>query len=76
MLRIFYERGELPVVINHSGAKTSLSWTRPIETLPLKIVVPIFFDGLREEEEPFCCIGLGQGARRIRLVGAGRHGGA
>jgi Parkin co-regulated protein len=53
-LRIFYERGELPVVINHSGAKTSLSWTRPIETLPLKIVVPIFFDGLREEEEPFC----------------------
>lgn len=29
-----------------------------------------------DQSEPFCCIGPGQGARRIRLVYAGRHGGA
>lgn len=52
-LRRFYERGDLPVCIDHSGAKSKLLWKVEIEKLDYHHYLPIFFDGLRENEEPY-----------------------
>lgn len=51
--RRFYERGDLPVVIQHRGNGRKLDWRVDIEKLDFHHYLPIFFDGLRELEEPF-----------------------
>lgn len=51
--RRFYERGDLPVVIQHRGNGRKLDWRVDIEKLDFHHYLPIFFDGLREVEEPF-----------------------
>lgn len=52
-LRRFYERGDLPVVIDQAGVKSRLSWKVEITKLDFHHYLPIFFDGLRECEEPY-----------------------
>ncbi|CAK9006927.1 unnamed protein product [Durusdinium trenchii] len=52
MLRFFYERGDLPVQIYH-GAMGKLLWKVDVEKLDYHHYLPIFFDGLREKEDPF-----------------------
>jgi len=52
-LRRFYERGDLPVVIDQAGVKSRLSWKVEITKLDFHHYLPIFFDGLREVEEPY-----------------------
>jgi len=52
MLRIFYERGDLPVQIYH-GSMGRLVWKVDVERLDYHHYLPIFFDGLREKEDPF-----------------------
>lgn len=54
-MRRLYERGDLPCRIEH-GLRRTLVWRVPEETLDLKYYLPIFFDGIREEEEPYCTI--------------------
>jgi len=51
--RRFYERGDLPVTIQHRGNGRILDWKVPVEKLDYHHYLPIFFDGLRELEEPF-----------------------
>jgi hypothetical protein len=51
--RRFYERGDLPVTIQHRSDGRTLSWKVDIEKLDLHHYLPIFFDGLRELEEPY-----------------------
>ncbi|KAG5492888.1 hypothetical protein JKF63_01468 [Porcisia hertigi] len=50
--RHHYERSDLPVSIQH-GAKRSLLWKVDATKLDYHHYLPIFFDGLRELEEPF-----------------------
>lgn len=53
--RRFYERGDLPVSIQHvSKEKMNLiTWALDIEKLDFHHYLPIFFDGIREREEPY-----------------------
>lgn len=51
-LRRCYERSDLPLVILQ-GAKTKLNWKVEIPRLDFHHFLPIFFSGLRENEEPY-----------------------
>ena len=51
--RRFYERGDLPVQIEHGGSHNRIAWKVAIEKLDFHHYLPIFFDGLREVEMPY-----------------------
>lgn len=51
--RKFYDRGDLPLSVNFSGASRRLKWAVDVEMLDLHIYLPIMFDGLREIKEPY-----------------------
>lgn len=51
--RKFYERGDLPVAVHHSGTGNKLKWKVEIEKLDYHHYLPIFFDGIRETEDPY-----------------------
>eukprot|EP00798_Chlamydomonas_sp_ICE-L_P011043 gene11043-18648_t len=51
--RRFYERGDLPIAIEHRGAKNVIAWKVDIEKLDYHHYLPIFFDGIRETQEPY-----------------------
>lgn len=51
--RRFYERGDLPIAIEHRGVGNRIQWKVEIEKLDYHHYLPIFFDGLREKEEPY-----------------------
>jgi hypothetical protein len=50
--RKFYERGDLPVQINHDHPR-SIQWKIEVMKLDYHHYLPIFFDGLREKEHPY-----------------------
>lgn len=50
--RLMYDRGDLPVFIRH-GAKLSLEFKVPIESLDIVHFLPIFVDGIREHVNPY-----------------------
>lgn len=52
-LRRFYERGDLPVRIDHGGVHNRIAWKVEIQKLDYHHYLPIFFDGLREVEAPY-----------------------
>lgn len=51
--RRFYERGDLPIAIQHRANGNKIDWKVDIEKLDYHHYLPIFFDGLREKEEPY-----------------------
>mmetsp|Transcript_4282 Transcript_4282/g.12475 ORF Transcript_4282/g.12475 Transcript_4282/m.12475 type:complete len:306 (-) Transcript_4282:408-1325(-) len=51
--RRFYERGDLPVQVDHGGVHNRIAWKVHVEKLDYHHYLPIFFDGLREVEEPY-----------------------
>merc|ERR1719482_1263473 len=51
--RRFYDRGDLPVQVFHGGTGNKLSWKVDVEKLDYHHYLPIFFDGLREKEDPY-----------------------
>jgi hypothetical protein len=51
--RRFYERGDLPVQVDHGGVSNRIQWKVDIDKLDFHHYLPIFFDGLREVEVPF-----------------------
>ena len=51
--RRYYERGDLPTSIQHKSNGRVLCWKVEVEKLDYHHYLPIFFDGLRELEEPF-----------------------
>jgi len=51
--RRFYERGDLPVQIDHGAVHNRIAWKVAIDQLDFHHYLPIFFDGLREVEEPY-----------------------
>lgn len=52
-LRRFYERGDLPIQIDHGGVANRLAWKVEIQKLDYHHYLPIFFDGIREQELPY-----------------------
>lgn len=51
--RRFYDRGDLPINIEHKGTGNIIAWKVEINKLDYRHYLPIFFDGLREKEEPY-----------------------
>jgi len=51
--RRFYDRGDLPIKIEHEGSTTKIGWKITPEQLDYHHYLPIFFDGLREKIDPY-----------------------
>lgn len=51
--RRFYDRGDLPVQVFHGGVGGKIVWKVEIEKLDYHHYLPIFFEGLREKEDPY-----------------------
>ncbi|KAF4675070.1 hypothetical protein FOL46_002986 [Perkinsus olseni] len=51
--RRFYDRGDLPIQISHAGTWNRIQWKVDIDKLDYHHYLPIFFDGIREKEEPY-----------------------
>eukprot|EP00033_Pygsuia_biforma_P001349 GCRY01001528.1.p1 GENE.GCRY01001528.1~~GCRY01001528.1.p1 ORF type:complete len:225 (-),score=33.48 GCRY01001528.1:226-900(-) len=51
--RIFYERGDLPIAVEHRTLGNKIQWKVEISKLDYHHYLPIFFDGLRELQEPY-----------------------
>lgn len=69
-LRRFYERGDLPIQIDHGGVANRLAWKVEIQKLDFHHYLPIFFDGLRECELPYSFVAE-QGV--MDMLEAGAH---
>ncbi|KAG8461072.1 hypothetical protein KFE25_003641 [Diacronema lutheri] len=65
-----YERGDLPIAVDHKGSNR-ISWKVDIDKLDYHHYLPIFFDGLREEEEPYKFLSL-QGCYDMLNVGGSK----
>jgi hypothetical protein len=66
----FYERGDLPIQVDHGGVANRLAWKVEIQKLDFHHYLPIFFDGLREQEFPYNFIAE-QGV--LDMLEAGAH---
>lgn len=51
--RWYYDRSDLPLSIFHGGVGGKIAWKVEIEKLDYHHYLPIFFDGLREKEDPY-----------------------
>lgn len=51
--RRFYDRGDLPIAIAHGSTSNRIVWKIDIEKLDYHHYLPVFFDGLREKEDPY-----------------------
>merc|ERR550525_1630678 len=51
--RRFYNRGDMPVQIFHGSVGGKIVWKVEVEKLDYHHYLPIFFDGLREREDPY-----------------------
>ena len=50
--KMFYERNDMPVVVDFDGADRKIQWKVAIEQLDYHHYLPLFFEGLREPTEP------------------------
>jgi hypothetical protein len=51
--RTFYDRGDLPIQIFHGAVGGKIAWKVEVDKLDFHHYLPIFFDGLREKEDPY-----------------------
>eukprot|EP00817_Percolomonadidae_sp_ATCC50343_P007204 CAMPEP_0117423512 /NCGR_PEP_ID=MMETSP0758-20121206/4119_1 /TAXON_ID=63605 /ORGANISM="Percolomonas cosmopolitus, Strain AE-1 (ATCC 50343)" /LENGTH=316 /DNA_ID=CAMNT_0005206741 /DNA_START=22 /DNA_END=972 /DNA_ORIENTATION=- len=51
--RRFYDRGDLPIAIEHKGTGNEIAWKVDEKRLDYHHYLPIFFDGIREKQEPY-----------------------
>jgi hypothetical protein len=56
--RRYMERGDLPIIVEHHSSGIRPGWKVEISKLDYHHYLPIFFDGLREKEEPYSTIAL------------------
>ena len=47
-----YERNDLPIVVDFDGALRKIAWKVEIDMLDYHHYLPIFFEGLREKDDP------------------------
>ncbi|KAL0482012.1 parkin coregulated protein [Acrasis kona] len=69
--RRFYDRGDLPISIEHKGTGNEIHWKVDPEKLDYHHYLPIFFDGLREKEEPYRFLAV-EGSFNLLERGGGR----
>jgi len=69
--RRFYERGDLPIQIDHGGVQNKIQWKIEIDKLDFHHYLPLFFSGLREMEEPYKFLAT-QGVKDMILASSGK----
>ncbi|CEO97863.1 Parkin co-regulated protein [Plasmodiophora brassicae] len=70
--RRFYDRGDLPLQVSFDGATRKVLWkVKDIEKLDYHHYLPIFFDGLREKQEPYKFLAL-QGTKDLLAKGGSK----
>jgi hypothetical protein len=70
--RRFYDRGDLPLQVSFDGATRKVLWkVKDIEKLDYHHYLPIFFDGLREIQEPYKFLAL-QGTKDLLSKGGSK----
>ena len=50
--RRFYDRGDLPIAIEH-GPQNRIYWKIDVTQLDYHHYLPIFFEGIREKQDPY-----------------------
>jgi hypothetical protein len=53
LLRKFYDRGDLPVSVDHAPGEVKIRWKVEVEKLDYHYYLPVFFDGMRELAQPY-----------------------
>jgi len=53
LFKKYYDRGDLPIAVNFQGAHRKVTWKLEPELLDYHLYLPIFFEGIREVEEPY-----------------------
>jgi len=53
LFKKYYDRGDLPIAVNSQGANRKVTWKLEPESLDYHLYLPIFFEGLRETQEPY-----------------------
>mmetsp|Transcript_93904 Transcript_93904/g.167045 ORF Transcript_93904/g.167045 Transcript_93904/m.167045 type:complete len:308 (-) Transcript_93904:216-1139(-) len=69
--RRFYDRNDLPIQIVHSGTQNRIGWKVDVEKLDYHHYLPIFFDGIREKEEPYRFLAV-EGVHNLLEKGAAK----
>lgn len=69
--RRFYDRGDIPLQVSFNGATRQVAWKVDIDKLDYHHYLPIFFDGLRETEEPYKFLAT-KGVRDMLQEGGGK----
>jgi len=69
--RRFYDRNDLPIQIVHSGTQNRIGWKVDVEKLDYHHYLPIFFDGVREKEEPYRFLAV-EGVHNLLEKGAAK----
>ena len=52
VFKLFYERNDLPLVVDFDGATRKIRWNVHVDMLDYHHYLPVFFEGLRETEDP------------------------
>ena len=66
--RKFYERGDLPVAVMSASINT-IDWKVDVDKLDYHYYLPIFFDGVREKEDPYQFLAVKGVEDMLRLGG-------
>lgn len=69
--RRLYERGDLPVSVDHAGSKASVRWHVDPSQLDFHHYLPVFFDGVRERQDPYRFLAV-RGAEDLLAAGGAR----
>ena len=64
----FYDRGDLPIRVDHRGSVAKILWKTQPELLDYHHYLPIFFDGLREKMDPYRSLAI-MGTEDLLSVG-------
>jgi hypothetical protein len=53
LFKKYYDRGDMPISVNFAGADRKIGWKLEPEHIDYHLYLPIFFEGLRETQEPY-----------------------
>merc|ERR1719221_1889180 len=69
--RRFYDRGDLPIQVFHGAIGGKIAWKVDVDKLDYHHYLPIFFDGIREKEDPYRFLSI-QGVTDMLEKGGGK----
>jgi hypothetical protein len=68
LFKKYYDRGDMPITVSFNGAVRNIGWKLEPEHIDYHLYLPIFFEGLRETEEPYKFL-----ADRVLFFNLGLH---